>query len=234
MNELSISTLISILRKNLAYIISAMVVFAIIAYAFCSFIAVPTYQAKASYIGGNGGVGTDLEERVTIQNSDVSASLALIKTYVYILQSDTVYSKVAKALDSKYTAAQIKAMTEVLPRDEDSLFIDVKVTCEKPEDAVKIANAFIKVGSEHIMVLMPNAYIVGVEDTTYAVQNYPNTMTTVTFAVILAFALVYGICLIASMMDKTIRGERDFTENYDIPVLGNIPNFKVAAREERK
>ncbi len=234
MNEISISTLISILRKNLGYLIAAMLIFAVVAYSFCAFIAVPTYQAQASFIGGNGGVGTDLENRDTIQSSDVAASLALIKTYVYVLQSDTVYTKVAKELDSKYTAKQLKTMVEIAPRDADSLIIDVKITSVKPEDAVEIANTYLKVGSEHIMALVPKAYIVGMEDSTYAVQNYPNTMTTVALAVILAFVLVYGICLVASMMDKTIKGEQDFTDNYDIPVLGDIPNFKVAAKEERK
>ena len=39
---------------------------------------------------------------------------------------------------------------------------------------------------------------------------------------------------IINAMDKTIKGEKDFVANYDIPILGNIPNFKTAAREEKK
>ena len=46
--------------------------------------------------------------------------------------------------------------------------------------------------------------------------------------------LVLAIAILVSMMDKTIKGEKDFSANYDIPVLGSIPNFRVAAREEKK
>ncbi len=235
MNELTISSLIAVLRKSLVYIIVAVIVFAVAAYAYCSVIAVPTYQAKASFIGGNGGVGTELEESDIIKSSDISASLALIKTYVYLLESDGVYKQVAAELEGMdYTANQLKSMTSITTRDEDSLFIDAKVVCENPEDAIKIVNALLDVGSAYIMKAMPNAYIVGVEESTYAVQNYPNTATTIVFAAVLAFILVYGICLIASMMDTTIKGEQNFTDTYDIPVLGNIPNFKIAAKREEK
>ena len=53
-------------------------------------------------------------------------------------------------------------------------------------------------------------------------------------AVILGAVLVFAIAIIITVMDKTIKGENDFTANYDIPILGNIPNFKAAAREEKK
>ena len=46
--------------------------------------------------------------------------------------------------------------------------------------------------------------------------------------------LVFAVAIIITVMDKTIKGEKNFVANYDIPILGNIPNFKVAAREENK
>ena len=50
----------------------------------------------------------------------------------------------------------------------------------------------------------------------------------------LGAVFVFVIAIIINMMDKTIKGEKDFSANYDIPILGNIPNFKTAAREEKK
>ena len=45
---------------------------------------------------------------------------------------------------------------------------------------------------------------------------------------------VFILAFIVNVLDKTIKGEKDFSANYDIPILGNIPNFKAAAREEKK
>lgn len=234
MNDFSILDLVSILRKSIWYIISVMLVFAVAAYVFCTVVAVPTYQAKASFIATNGGVGTDLEDGTTIKSTDVAASLALINTYIGILKSNAVYKEVAEEVDLGYSAFDIKSMTTVECRDEDALFIDVRVTSENPEHSVKIVNAFLEKGSKFVLTKMPKAYIEAVEVSNSASKNYPNTLTTVFLAAFVGFVLVVVIAIIIDMFDKTIKGEENFAENYDIPILGNVPNFKVAAKGDKK
>ena len=34
------------------------------------------------------------------------------------------------------------------------------------------------------------------------------------------------IILIQAMLDRTIKGEEDFKEHYDIAVLGSVPDFR--------
>ena len=124
-------------------------------------------------------------------------------------------------------------MVSVVQREQNSLFIDVTVTCANPEHAIKIAETIFEVGDDYLVSMFPNAYVKAIENTdSRAVQNYPNTpMTTVSVAFI-GGILVFIAAIVITLMDKTIKGEKDFSENYDIPILGNIPNFKAAAREE--
>lgn len=239
MNEFSLSTLVGILKKCYIYVILAAIVFAVVAYCFCSFVATPTYQASASFVATNSGFAsndaTDNTSSSKIMSADVAASLALINTYVDLLKSTEIYEMVKKDTGLSYTPAQIKSMVLVQPRSEESLFIDITVTTANKKHSVMIADSIYKLGGEYVVKKMPNSNLIAIEDSGRKVaQNYPNTPLTIVIASFLGAVVVYVIAVISNMTDKTIKGEKDFSDNYDIPVLGNIPNFKAAAREERK
>lgn len=238
MNELSVTSLIAIARKCLWYLIAAVVVFSVAAFCFCSFIAKPTYQSKVSFVASNGGVGTAIDnENNKIISSDIAASLGMVDTYVDVLNTRGAYVELSSAIGNKYKSAELKKMVSVSKRNEDSLFIDVVVTSPSPEDSVKIANAFLDLGENYVSQAMnepSKKLVLKAEDCVSAVQNYPNTAMTVLIAAFLGFVLVYAVAIVVSVMDRTIKGEKDFTEKYDIPILGSIPNFKMATKGERK
>ena len=237
MNELTLSNLLGILKKSLVYIIIVSILFAIGSYCYCKFIATPTYQAKISFIGANGsGFGIQTEEDDDFfTTTDISASRALILTYVGLFKTSGFYDMIQKECGLDYSSAQLSGMVSFVQREENSLFIDVTVTCTNPKHAIKIAETIYEFGDDYLVGQLPIAYVKAIEDTnSTAVQNYPVTSTTMMAAVILGAVLVFAIAIIITVMDKTIKGENDFTANYDIPILGNIPNFKAAAREEKK
>lgn len=239
MNEFTIASLLGILRKCAWYMVIVAVVMAILAYVFCAFIATPTYQSTVSFVATNKGFGGETTTTLTgdasdkITSADVAASLAMLNTYVGILQTGEMYEKLEAQLDLPYTARQLSGMVLVQSRSEQSLFIDVQVTSPNPVHSVQIANAFLDLGDDYVVECLPNAYMKAVERSKGAIQNYPNTMLTMLLAVFLGVVAVYGIAVLITAMDKTIKGEEDFTANYDIPLLGNIPNFKAAAKGEK-
>lgn len=242
MNEFNMANLIGILRKCVWYMAAVAVIFAICAYAFCSFIAVPTYQSKISFIGTNGGMSELSEEEMAqitkINSADIAASLVLIPTFVDVFKEADLYEQVSetvKKVGLDYTTTQIKSMVSVSARSEDSLYIDITVTTPNPKHSVIIAEAIYALGGDFVISKMPRAYVKEMGNTGgAATQNYPNTPITIILAAFLGAVFVFVIAIIINMMDKTIKGEKDFSANYDIPILGNIPNFKTAAREEKK
>ncbi len=238
MNEFSISSLISVFRKCYVYVILAAIVFGSLAYSYCSFIATPTYEATSAFLATNGGLESNNDVAANsskMQSTDIAASLGMLNTYVDVLGTTELYKQVAKETKCGYTANQIKSMVRVEVRSEESMFIDVTVTTPNPKHSVMIADAFVELGSKYVVEHLPRAYITPIErSNNRAVQNYPNTTLFTIIAAFLGAVAVFAIALIVSVMDKTIKGERDFAASYDIPILGNIPNFKAAAREERK
>lgn len=236
MNELTLSSLLGILRKSLIYIIIVSILCAIGAFCYCKFIATPTYQAKISFIGTNGrDFGVQTEEDVSFNTTDISASRALILTYVGLFETRGFYEMVQEKCGLDYSASQLDGMVSVKQREESSLFIDVTVTSTNPKHAIKIAETIYEYGDDYLVETLEIAYVKAIEGTnSTAVQNYPVTSTTMMAAVVMGAVLVFAIAVIITVMDKTIKGEKDFVANYDIPILGNIPNFKAAAREEKK
>ncbi len=241
MNEFTIASLLGILRKCIWYMVIVAVVMAIAAYVFCAFVATPTYQSSVSFVATNKGFGGenttttiagDASNKIT--SADVAASLAMLNTYVGILQTGEMYEKLADELEMPYTARELSSMITVQSRNEQSLFIDVLVTSPNPVHSVQIANTFLELGDDYVVDCLPNAYMKAVQYSKGAVQNYPNTFLTILLAVFLGVVAVYGIAILITAMDKTIKGENDFMSNYDIPLLGNIPNFKTAAKGEKK
>ena len=232
MNEISISSLISIAKKNLLVLISVTVVCAVAAFFASSYLLTPTYQSKVSFVATNGGVGTSVQTTDKIGSADISASLAMVNTYVDILKTTNMYKQLANELNNDYTYNQLKKMITIQSRSEDSLFIDVFVTSPKPSESVRIANTFLELGEEYVAASMnepDKLLILQVEESSSAVKNYPNTTLNVLEAGFLGFAATFAIILVVFLLDKTIKGEKDFTQNYDIPVLGVIPYFKAAA-----
>ncbi len=237
MGEFSITSLIGLARKNWGYLLAAIAVCAVIAYCLCAFVLTPTYQTKVSFVATNGGVGATIQTSDKIISTDVAASLAMVDTYVDLLKTTNLYKELSKQVNDKYTFAELKDMISVNKRNADSLFIDVFVTSVDPADSVLIANKFLEIGEQYVSNSMnepDKVLIIKVEQSSAASQNYPNTPLMIFMASLLGFAVVFAIIVIVFVMDKTIKGEQDFTENYDIPVLGNVPNFKVAAREEKR
>lgn len=235
MNEFTIASLIIILRKSVWYMIIVAMVLSIAAYAFCAFIATPTYQASVSFVATNKGFGdSEADTASKISNTDIAASLAMLNTYAAILRTSGIYEQVASEIGLGYTAGQIASMVSIQARTDDSLFIDLRVTSPNPEHSVKIANKFLEIGGDYVASMIPNSYMKGVQRAKRASKNYPNTPLTMMLFFFLGAVGVYAVAVIINAMDKTIKGEKDFVANYDIPILGNIPNFKTAAREEKK
>lgn len=237
MSEFSISSLITLARKNAVYLITAVLVCAIATYCICAYAITPTYQTKVSFVATNGGVGATIQASDKIISTDVAASLAMVDTYVDILKTTNLYKELSKQINGKHTFGELKGMIQVVSRDENSLFIDVLVTSESPNEAVEIANKFLSIGEQYVSNSMnepDKVLIIKVEESSAAAQNYPNTPIAVFVAAFLGFVVVFLVIIIVYVMDKTIKGETDFAQSYDIPILGNIPNFKSAAKEEKR
>lgn len=235
MNELNLAYLLKLLMHRLYIIVISAVVVAAAAFGYCKWIATPSYSAKAQIIVSNGSLlveeneafpDTELYIFPEITTQDIQASIYLADKFTSVLQTQEVYDKLSDAFDGKYTTAELKDSVSVLLNREDDIFLNIKAKSSSKEEAIKIANTFLVIAPEYLESLFPGAQVRATATATDASIVFPRTARTTVIALVLGAILAYVVVLLIDMNDKTIKGDIDFTENYNIPLLGVVPDFE--------
>ena len=233
MIEYSALDILKVVLRRIWLILIVGVLCAVIAYIYCSMLATPTYQAKSSIIGSNGNIATDADSTLITSNGsvaagDLSASLSLTDTYVYMLTKMPTESEnfINKLNDAGLVDYFNNASVNISAR-EDTLIIDIAVVSTDREVAKQIANIYAECSSEFI-----EGYNVGmIKELSKArstTQVSPQTFIATALACILGIFVTSLILIFLAISDRTINGEDDLKNNYDIPILGVVPDFQIS------
>ena len=228
---INIMDLVMLGLRHIWAIILAAAIFAGATFGYCKLFITPTYSAKASILVTNGAVTTSYEETTDkVSGSDIQASLILANTIVDILRTDNVYKKLEMNLGEGYNFRALKGHTSVSRRNEDTLFIDITFSSTDGKEAMRIVNKFAEVACEYIPEYIPSARANVASTSTSAGQTAPRTMMTTGVAGVLGAVLAYVVVFIFDSLNRSIKGEEDFTNNFDVPLLGSVPDFENAER----
>lgn len=235
MNELNLSYLLKLLLHRLYIVVIAAVVVAAGAFGYCKWIATPVYSATAQIIVSNGSLLNEENDAFPeeelyifpeITSQDIQASIYLAEKFVSFLETPDMYANLESVFSGKYTAAQLKSSVSVSLNKQEDIFINITAKNSSKEEAIKIANTFVSVAPDYLEGFFPGAQVMVTATASAAKTVFPRTARTTTIAFILGAVLAYVIVLLVDMNDKTIKGDVDFTENYNIPILGIVPDFE--------
>lgn len=234
MGEYSVVDMLRIVLKRIWLVIIVGVLCASVAFIYCSMIATPTYQARACIIGSNGNVAADMDMQVSssaadtsIKSNDLAASLSLTDTYVIMLKKMPTESQlfIDRITEAGLADYYNKKSTVSISANKDTLVIDITVVSTDREVAKQIANIYAECSSDFIA-----DYNIGMIKTLSkarnAVQVSPRTILTTALSCLLGVAATAVIIIYLALSDRTINGEDDIKVNYDIPVLGVVPDFQ--------
>lgn len=223
--SINIMDLLWLAWRHIWVIVLAAVVFAAGAYSYCKVLITPTYSARASIIATNGAV-TVYNDKSTVSASDLSASLYLAETVIDILKTPDIYKDVADELGAEYNFQNLMGRTSVARRGEDTLFIDVKFTSTDPKEAMRIANKFVEISCEYIPEYIPHSRAKVASTAISATKIHPRTFRTSVIAGVLGAMLAYVVLFVIDSANKSIKGEEDFINSFDVPLLGAVPDFE--------
>lgn len=243
MNTVNNISLVGILKLALKYIyilIAVALVAAVIAFSYCSFIAEPRYSSTGSIVVTNGAIINDSEIQTSttttakkVSSSDISASLQLSNTIIDILNTNDIYKELASELNNKYTYTDLMGRATVKRRNEDTLFIDASFTADTPEESQQLVNSFLKLVPDYILKFIPNSTAAVTTTADRAVKIYPQTIKTVFLSAMISALLAYAVIYLVSVFNTTIKNEEDIKDNFNLTVLGNIPDFCSAASDKK-
>ena len=195
------------------------------AFLITFFCITPKYQAMSSiYVNNNKVVG----DKDYMSNSDLSAAINLVKSYIKVTESNRVLEKAAAKMNGDYTAEELKLIVEAEQIDETEIF-GVYVTHESPEEAARIANAVAEVVPSEI-----NSVIVGTSAHVIDPAQVPTSRYSPSYTrnvVIGGAAGLLAVLIYLTVMylkDTRIRDENDLIDMFEIPVLGRIPDYEYA------
>ncbi len=228
MDNINYALLFRVFMKRLWIIVLVFIVAISVAYAYCSYIATPQYSATASVLVTNGAITSEStsEIKTSVSSTDVTASLNLVDTITDILKTPEIYRVTAKESKGKYEYAQLRSAASVSRRNDNTLFIDISFRNAKGESAIEMANMFAETACVYIKNIIPNSNATVVAKAVSASLVYPRTFYTMVLSGLAAAVAVYVLFLIPETINRVIRNEDDFTKNFDLPVIGLIPDFE--------
>ena len=211
-------------RNKFIYIIIFTIVAAIVSGLITHFCVKPRYSATTKmYVYSNTDrISTDS----TITSTELTASQDLVNTYIYILKSDTVLEAVIKDLDLNISPSALRSGISAQQADKTVAF-EVTVTASGPKTAAKIANSIAKIAPKEIVRVVKAG---GVEIIDYAKvptkPSSPNLSLNITIAALAAMFISFVAFFLYELFDTTITSERDIIGEFDIPILGTVPNLE--------
>lgn len=223
---INIMDLVMLAWRKLWILVIATVVCAVAVFGYCKFFLTPSYSATSSILVTNGAVITSYEETTDkISGSDISASLYLADTVVDILNTPDIYIELADTLGED-DFQSLRGGFSVARRSENTLFIDITYSSTDAVKAKETANIFADVACDYIPSFIPSARANVASTATGASQTYPRTTMTTAVVGILGAAVTYVVLFIIESMNRSIKGEEDFANSFDVPLLGAVPDFE--------
>lgn len=227
--EIDVSELFKVLLKRAWIIVLCVLLAASVSLVYTANFVTPMYRAQVTmYVNNNSG-NTD-----TVSSSNLAVAMQLVKTYVNIIQSDTVLEKVIDETGLMLTAGQIRAMLTAESVNDTEMFA-VYITSPDPQMSADIANA--------IAVVAPGEISKIIEGSSAKVIDFakvPKSRVSPSFTVntllggVIGGVLAVAFFVIQHLADTRIKTEEDLEKICQIPVLGSIPDFAHPSKDAKK
>ena len=230
-SQFTLMDLLRILASRVLVILLAGVVAGAGAWAYTTYRIPKMYRTSVTfYAQSRVSEAPTQDVTTTVQN----ASKQLASTYSYVLQSNLVMKDAAEKLaelgittpgGGKYTYTALKAMISITTTNTE--IFTVTFSSSDLNNLQTIANTVSELGATRIQELVGGeARIIDSAEapgSPYSPNVRANTVTGLLVGLLIAAAVV----VIRALTDTTIWNEEDLTRQFDIPVLGSVPQISV-------
>lgn len=221
--EIDLIELWEVIKKDLFRNILIGIVFAGAIFAISKFVITPKYQSSVSLI-------VNSEESSTndgIQLNDIQLNQKLVGTYTEIIKTRSIAEIVINNLDLDLDYEEFSDKISVSSKNDTEVF-EVRVEDTIPERAADIANETSKVFQDSIVKIM-NVDNVQILDKAIVPEepSSPNVLKNTIVGFVLGLLLGMFISIIKLLTDNTVNSEEDIRKEFDLPVIGILPDRKL-------
>lgn len=230
--ETDLGRVIQLVLKGWKLVVTLTVLFALCAFLYTQFLVTPTYTSGGSLVVYNRSI--DAQNAIGGYNAtDMTASVRLVNTCIEIMRRPQFLDRVraqlsesdAEALSLGKIAMSAVAETELL---------NIQVTDTNPYRAQRMVDAILEVApveiKEHIVV----GSVEPVYTATPGVLRSNQMPVKVMGGALLGFVLAVLLILLADLLNTTVNSSEEISEQYGLPVLGNVPDVGRPKKHGKK
>lgn len=219
--EFTVKEIINLILKRITWIIICLFVGLFTSFIYSKFILNPSYTASVQlYV-----IPNDSESSVNL--NELNYAQKVVTTYINFLNTNVFYEKIQDDTKLDYSINQLKKMTSVKNINNTEIF-QISVTSLRAEDSHSLAKSMEKIAPQLIKSIKPSAKISVVDPVIFPNKpSGPNTIKNTLIGGMLGLSASMLIIFLIEILDNNIKNKEDLIENYQLPVLGEIPSFNV-------
>lgn len=229
--EIDLRKLLTAYLRNLWLVVAAAVVVGLGALWYTKQYVTPQYRSSVTIYVNNYRSDATVEY---ITGSNLQASQQLVSTYVNIIKSETVLSRVVENSGLPYTAEEIRGMISTAQVGETELF-NVHITHPDPYVACDVANAIAAEALAGIEEFVEGSSAKVVDYAKVPQYRYsPSYSKSAALGAVVGAAAAVAYVTLRFLLDVRIKTSEDLEQMFDIPVLGQIPVFVSPDTQKKK
>lgn len=225
--ELGLQQLAAALLHKSWLIVVASILCAVLTFVGTYYLVTPQYESSAMFYVNN---DTFSIGDVGISSGDISTRKDLVDSYIVILNSRNLLTKVRDYAGVDHSIDELREMITAASVDSTEIF-EVIVSSPDPYEAKRIANAIMECLPGQIADIIQGTAAKVVDEPVLATKpSSPNyiTSTLVGFLIGLMVSVV-GIVLY-ELFDVTIRAEEDVQQSCTYPILAEVPDMQAQSK----
>ena len=214
------------LRKNILFLILALILGGALGYAVSKFVLVPTYTSTSM-------IYVMSKETTLTSLADLQIGSQLTSDYKVLVTARTVMEDVIKKLnieDMDYLNLRKKITLE---NPKNTRILNISVLDTDPKRAKQLTDAVSESASDYIADIMEQDPPKIIEYGEIPLKKSgPHTGRNAVISAVLFFMIAAAFIVISTITNDTIRTEDDITNYFNLPVLAAIPEKNPEAAKK--
>ena len=240
--EITIRDLWNVLKKSFILVLVCAIVFGGVAYIYTANFVQKVYTSSNEYVLLLDRSNVDADRPVeTLNNALVVGGKTIMTLSSYLMTESTMKSVLKYVedmrtlypedanyqLDHEYTERQLLSLFSFQkPEEETDTVFSVSCRAYSAHDSKVLLSAFGAIINERSAAVLNGVFIIAECDPPQdGVKTAPHASRTALIAAVVGAAIPYLIFLVAKILDSRIKKEEDLKNNFDYPLLGQIPHF---------
>lgn len=229
MEELDIIELLYALKDKLKYIITTVIIFALLGLIYSKFLVTPMYKSSTSFVlsKSKSQSESNISSNEAITQSDVTLNSKLVSTYSEIIRSKTIAKTVIQSLGLDMSVSEFISNVSVSSKADTELII-VTVSNENGKLAADIANSLAEVFRDKVndIYKIDNLSVIDIAEPTDTPYNIGTVKNIALFAIV-GLVISCAIVFVIVYFDDTVKDEKDIENLLNIPVIASIPKLET-------